>query len=122
MNDPTDPITLRGIASNVDWVTNWIVAVLISGGFAALVSFKDKVTGAALLLAFMSATMLCAVSWPIMLSYGYGGMVPTLALGVVTGVAGFTLLIALVNIIRKVYVPRITDVLTKNANSIKKGD
>lgn len=43
-----DIVSVRTIASNADYLSNWITTVVVAASFSALISMKDKLTGAAL--------------------------------------------------------------------------
>ena len=113
MADPVDPgiVSIRSIISNADYLSNWMTAVITAGGFSALIAFKDKLTGAALMASFLASAMLATAGWPLLLQYGYGSLSLSIAWGALCGIAGMTMLLTLIGIIRRVYVRRddITD-------------
>lgn len=49
MTEPvSDIVSVRSIVSNADYLSNWITTVVVAASFSALISMKDKLTGAAL--------------------------------------------------------------------------
>lgn len=109
-------ISLKSIVSNADYLSNWITGVAVAGGFSALISFKDKLTGAAIMLSFCASTLMALAGWPVLLRYGYGGLGETLVFAMICGIAGMTILLTFISMIRRVYerAPKIADhILTK---------
>jgi len=94
--------SVKQILDNPDWLTNWLTAMAVAGGFSIAAStVKDKLTFTAIFIAFFVACLLAATLWPIMLTYGYGGLVPTLVLAMVCGLGGLVLLLVLISVIRQ---------------------
>lgn len=104
MADPSPSVTsVRTIISNADYLSNWITTTVMAGSFSVLISFKDKLTGAAIMISFLSSTLLATSVWPILLQYGYGGLGSSISCGVVCGLAGMTILMTLIGVIGRIY-------------------
>ncbi len=103
MTDPVEITSVRTIVNNVDYLSNWITTVVVAASFSALISMKDKLTGAAIFLSFSASVALAMSGWPLLLQYGYGGLGTSIGYGVVCGVAGMTILMTLIGVIRRFY-------------------
>ena len=104
MADPSPDInSVRSIITNADYLSNWITTVVVAASFSALISMKDKLTGAAIFLSFSASSLLAIAGWPLLLQYGYGGLGTSIGYGVVCGVAGMTILMTLIGVIRRFY-------------------
>lgn len=106
MADPAnDPgiISIRSILGNIDYLSNWITAVVVAGNFSVLISLKDKLTGAAIAISFWTSISMAMVGWPLLLQYGYGGLGMALGFGMLCGVAGMLILMTLIGVITRVY-------------------
>lgn len=104
MPDPnSNEITsIRQVVENADWVTNWVTALVVSGGLSLLIgTVKDKLTFTAIATSFITATFMTAAGYPVLVSYGYGGLVSTMVLAVMTGAGGIVILLTFVTVIRK---------------------
>ena len=59
MADPSpDIVSVRTIVTNADYLSNWITTVVVAASFSALISMKDKLTGAAIFLSFLASSLL----------------------------------------------------------------
>lgn len=103
MSEPVEITSVRTIVTNADYLSNWITTVVVAASFSALISMKDKLTGAAIFLSFASSVAMAMSGWPLLLQYGYGGLGTSIAYGVVCGVAGMTILMTLIGVIRRFY-------------------
>lgn len=124
MADPEPGIaSVRSIISNADYLSNWITAVVTAGSFSALISFKDKLTGAALMTAFLASSMLATAGWPLLLQYGYGSVGFSIAWGLLCAIGGMTMLMTMIGVIRRFYVRKddIADALLDKGGVHKPG-
>lgn len=104
MPDPVQQsmFSIRSIFANADYLSNWITGIAVAGGFSVLVSFKDKLTGAAVIVSFCTACLFAAVGGMILLQYGYG--LSALAFyGMVCGAAGALMLLFIIGVMRRFY-------------------
>ena len=104
MADPAaDMTSVRTIVTNADYLSNWITTLVMAGSFSALISFKDKLTGAALMVSFLASSLLAVAGWPLLLQYGFGTLGWSIAYGVVCGLAGMTILMTLIGVMKRFY-------------------
>lgn len=115
-------VSLKSIISNADYLSNWITGVVVAGGFSAIISFKDRLTGAAVMVSFCASTLLALVGWPLLLRYGFGGLGETMIFAMVCGIAGMTILLTLIAMIRRVQerAPGIADTIINKVSEEEK--
>lgn len=124
MADPVEITSVRTIVTNADYLSNWITTVVMAGSFSALISFKDKLTGAALMVSFLSSSLLAIAGWPLLLQYSFGGLGFSIAYGVICGLAGMTILMTLIGVMKRFYTRKddIADSILKRGGVDPKGE
>lgn len=116
MADPVESgvvFSIRAVMNNPDFVSNLLTAVAVACSSSVLVSFQQRLTGLAVIMALCTSGLFGAVGTLIMIQYGYGNLALCLIAGMVCGAGGSVMLLILIGVLQRFNNKRVVDAIAK---------